>query len=46
MKEGRFFVIMAEALDLEAEHLGVSRQALAKVWMANCLAKESRGQGA
>ena len=28
---------MVEALDKEAAHLGVSRQALVKVWIANCL---------
>ena len=28
---------LGEALDKEAEHLGVSRQALVKVWIANCL---------
>ena len=28
---------MVEALDKEAEHLGVSRQALVKVRIANCL---------
>lgn len=28
---------MVEALDREAEHLGVTRQALVKVWIANCL---------
>lgn len=28
---------MVEALDKEAGHLGVSRQALVKVWIANCL---------
>ena len=32
---------MVEALDHEAKHLGVSRQALVKVWIANCLSKES-----
>ena len=37
---------MVEALDREARHLGVTRQALVKVWLANCLARESRSQGA
>jgi transcriptional regulator of met regulon len=37
---------MVEALDREARHLGVTRQALVKMWLANCLARESRGQGA
>ena len=32
---------MVEALDAEARHLGVSRQALIKVWIANCLAHGS-----
>ena len=32
---------MVEALDTEACHLGVSRQALIKVWIANCLAHGS-----
>ncbi|WP_297895415.1 hypothetical protein [uncultured Desulfovibrio sp.] len=32
---------MAEALDIEARHLGVSCQALVKVWIANCLARDS-----
>ena len=32
---------MVEALDTEARHLGVSRQALVKVWIANCLARDS-----
>jgi hypothetical protein len=34
---------MVEALDTEAHRLGVSRQALVKVWIANCLAQESQG---
>lgn len=33
---------MVEALDTEARRLGVSRQALVKVWIANCLAQESQ----
>jgi hypothetical protein len=37
---------MVEALDREAKHLGVTRQALVKVWLANCLARESRGPAA
>ena len=32
---------MVEALDTEARHMGVSRQALVKVWIANCLARDS-----
>lgn len=32
---------MVEALDKEAEHLGVTRQALVKVWIANCLARDA-----
>lgn len=36
-----FPVWMVEALDKEAEHLGVTRQALVKVWIANCLAREA-----
>lgn len=32
---------MVEALDKEAEYLGVTRQALVKVWIANCLAREA-----
>ena len=32
---------MVEALDTEARHLGVSRQALVKVWIANCLARDA-----
>ena len=36
---------MIEALDREARHLGVTRQALVKVWLANCLAKDSRERG-
>ena len=32
---------MVEALDKEAQHLGVTRQALVKVWIANCLAREA-----
>ena len=32
---------MVEALDKEARHLGVSRQALVKVWIANCLARDA-----
>ena len=32
---------MAEALDTEARHLGVSRQALIKVWIAYCLAHDA-----
>ena len=41
-----FSLWMVQALDREARHLGVTRQALVKVWLANCLARESRGQGA
>jgi hypothetical protein len=33
---------MLEALDTDARRLGVSRQALVKVWIANCLAQESQ----
>lgn len=36
-----FPVWMVDSLDREAAHLGVSRQALVKVWIANCLARES-----
>ena len=32
---------MVEALDTEARHLGMSRQALVKVWIANCLARDA-----
>ena len=32
---------MVEALDTEARHMGVSRQALVKVWIANCLARDA-----
>ena len=32
---------MVDSLDREAQHLGVSRQALVKVWIANCLAREA-----
>lgn len=32
---------MVEALDQEARRLGVTRQSLVKVWIANCLAQES-----
>ena len=34
---------MVEALDREAKHLGVTRQALVKVWLANCLEKGAHG---
>ncbi len=37
---------MVEALDREAKHLGVTRQALVKVWLANCLEKGKCGVGA
>lgn len=37
---------MVEALDREARHLGVTRQALVKVWLANCLAKDAQGPDA
>jgi hypothetical protein len=37
---------MVEALDREAKHLGVTRQALVKMWLANCLAKEAHGRSA
>lgn len=40
-----FPVWMVEALDREAKHLGVTRQALVKIWLANCLDRESRCQG-
>ena len=36
-----FPVWMVDALDTEARHLGVSRQALVKGWIANCLARDS-----
>ena len=32
---------MVEALGTEARHRGVSRQALIKVWIANCLVRDS-----
>lgn len=32
---------MVEALDKEAEHLGITRQALVKVWVATCLARDA-----
>lgn len=32
---------MVDALDMEARRLGVSRQALVKVWIANCLARDA-----
>lgn len=32
---------MVKALDKEAEHLGVSRQALVKVWIAKCLTQNA-----
>lgn len=32
---------MVRSLDKEAAHLGISRQALVKVWIANCLLRES-----
>lgn len=32
---------MVDALDREAEHLGVTRQALVKVWIANCLTRDA-----
>lgn len=32
---------MVDALDREAAHLGVTRQALVKVWIANCLTREA-----
>lgn len=32
---------MVNSLDREAAHLGISRQALVKVWIANCLARDS-----
>ena len=32
---------MVDSLDKEAAHLGVSRQALVKVWIANCLSREA-----
>lgn len=36
-----FPVWMVESLDREAQHLGVTRQALVKVWIANCLTHEA-----
>ena len=33
---------MVEALDKKATHLGVTRQALVKVWIANCLTQDAR----
>lgn len=36
-----FPVWMVDSLDREAAHPGVSRQALVKDWIANCLARES-----
>lgn len=33
---------MVEALDKEAKRLGVTRQSLVKVWIANCLSREAR----
>ncbi|WP_165178015.1 antitoxin [Desulfovibrio sp. ZJ369] len=32
---------MVDALDKEAAHLGVTRQSLVKVWIANCLARDA-----
>ncbi len=32
---------MLNALDSEAERLGVTRQSLIKVWMADCLSKKT-----
>ncbi|MDY0275997.1 MAG: antitoxin [Desulfomicrobium sp.] len=40
-----FPIWMIEALDREAKHLGVTRQALVKIWLADCLGRESRCQG-
>lgn len=37
---------MIEALDREARHLGVTRQALVKIWLANRLAETARGDSA
>lgn len=34
---------MVDALDREARRLGVSRQALVKVWIADCLARDAHG---
>ena len=34
---------MVDALDMEAHRLGVSRQALIKVWIADCLARDPHG---
>ena len=36
-----FSTRMVEALAQEARHIGVSRQALIKVWIANCVAHGS-----
>lgn len=38
-----FPIWMVEALDQEAQRLGITRQALVKVWLASCLAKETHG---
>ncbi|WP_165072349.1 antitoxin [Desulfovibrio sp. ZJ200] len=32
---------MVDALDKEAAHLGVTRQSLVKVWIANCLTRDA-----
>ena len=36
-----FSTNMVDALDTEARHRGVTRQALVKVWIANCLARDA-----
>ena len=33
---------MVESLDREAQRLGVTRQSLVKVWIANCLAQQNK----
>lgn len=33
---------MVEALDKEAKRLGVTRQSLVKVWIADCLSRDSQ----
>lgn len=34
---------MVEALDKESKRLGVTRQSLVKVWIADCLSREAQG---
>lgn len=36
---------MVAALDKEAAHLGVTRQSLVKVWIANCLTRDAHTAG-